>query len=259
MPFSRREIYSLLTCNLLPSSSCVIPDSIRKRRILPPMVLRVSSGLIVFYFFYDLTCQVKWLFDKALYVCRAIYKQITIMNNLSIASVVKRFSITFLLLFVFGQVSAQTVTNSSCFTLSVTTSTAQCSTNMCDEYPNDGQCTYCYEVTVTNTGCSGLTINRLTMTTPGDNSGDCRAICSPTNDFFPHLDGETNSITECSWAGPRYLEYLGNGGNGLPYLGTAKFIICRKAPLNVPPSLTYTFSCGCSCGGTPCTNATITF
>ncbi len=184
------------------------------------------------------------------------------MYNLKSISFAKKVSLTLLVLLCFAYQTgwAQTVSNSSCFTFSVATTSNYCDTNFCDDAPNAGRCTtYCYEVTVTNTGCSGLTINRLIMTTPGDQYYDCRAICSPTGDFFTHLYGETVEIDECSWAGPRYLEYVGNGGNGLPYLGTAKFIICRKAQIISGSPITYTFSCGCNCGSTPCTDGSITF
>lgn len=177
------------------------------------------------------------------------------MTNFNSISFAKKVSLTLFVLVVCGlqTLQAQTVSNSTCFTFSVTSTSTTCSTNNCDDPP--GNCnTNCYEVTVTNTGCSGLTINALTMTTPGDQVADCRSVCSPSGDFNVSTD-TYNPFTDCSWAGPRYLTYIGNGGNGLAYLGTAKFVICRKET----GSITYTFSCGCSCSGTPCTNATITF
>ena len=183
------------------------------------------------------------------------------MYNFITLSFAKKVSITLFLLLVcaYQTVQAQTPHNSLCFTITVaaTTNTA-CEQNLCD--PDQGQCSHCYEVTITNTGCTGLTINTLTMTTPGDQIGDCRSICSPSGDFLVYTSTET-PMTRCSWAGPRYLTYLGNGGNGLPPNGTAKFIICRKQPLTPPGTtpLRYKFSCGCNCGGSPCDDGWIDF
>ncbi len=180
----------------------------------------------------------------------------TLLINSSFVKKISMLIFTFVLFSSVHAYAQPTITQSNCFTLTVATTSSTCSSNECDPEPYNGQCGECNEFTITHDKCSGLTISMITLTTPGDNSYDCRSVCGG-DDFDAYVttggvDYDIEGI--CSWAGPRYMPYLKNNGS-IPYLGSAKFIICRK---NSNP-INYTLTVTGNCGGTPCTGATITY
>jgi hypothetical protein len=146
----------------------------------------------------------------------------------------------------------QTVTPSTCFSISIVTTTSQCGGLYCGNDVPQLRCTDCYEITITSNLCAGLNPTSFTFSSNYDNNDDCRNLCSPSADF---VVTPNNPNPGCSTYGPRTLTYTGIGGIGNG--NSAKFVLCRKP--NPPVGTTYTISCGCSCGMTTCTAATIAF
>jgi hypothetical protein len=155
-----------------------------------------------------------------------------------------------------SQMKPRVSQQSNCFTISiVATSDLTCNWNNCDVPA--GQCEHCYEVTITNDKCPGLTLQHFSWATPGDNNFDCRTFCSPDNDFT--ITSSTQDT--CSWFGPRTFSYTGNNGNGLTYGNSFRMFLCRKQNSIPGIDLEYVFSVvgGLTCGGTPCGDAKIIF
>lgn len=164
----------------------------------------------------------------------------------------------FVLFLISGSVYGQiTTSNSNCFSITAVyknQTTPICRDNTCGEGEAAHECDNCIIVTIKNDKCPGLNPTTFKITSGGDEI--CYSVCPGPSDDFTVTHGPYWHIYECSWYNPRVIVY--NTAGGIPDNGTATFMICRPSTHSAP-AFNIELPPGTTCGGTPCTAATVSF